>query len=65
MGKALGSWSGMRKYLEQEMLAESLKDRIRYGCTAYVGMDGCRIFELVIDNEQIKRFSWETAACIC
>lgn len=60
MGKALGSWSGMRKYLEQEMLAESLKDRIRYGCTAYVGMDGCHIFEVCIDGEQIKRFSWET-----
>ena len=60
MGKILGSWSGMRKYLEQEMLAESLKGRIRYGCTAYVGMDGCHIFEVCIDNEQIKRFSWET-----
>ena len=60
MGKILGSWSGMRKYLEQEMLAESLKGRIRYGCTAYVGMDGCHIFEVCIDGEQIKRFSWET-----
>ena len=60
MSKTLGSWSGMRKYLEQEMLAESLKGRIRYGCTAYVGMDGCHIFEVCIDGEQIKRFSWET-----
>jgi hypothetical protein len=60
VGKILGSWSGMRKYLEQEMLAESLKGRIRYGCTAYVGMDGCHIFEVCIDGEQIKRFSWET-----
>ena len=60
MGKILGSWSGMRKYLEQEMLAESLKGRIRYGCTAYVGMDGCHIFEVCIDGEQIKRFSLET-----
>ena len=34
MGKALGSWSGMRKYLEQEMLADSLLGRIRYGCTS-------------------------------
>lgn len=39
MGKILGSQSGMRKYLEQEMLAESLKGRVRYGCTAYPGMD--------------------------
>jgi hypothetical protein len=60
MRKILGSWSGMRKYLEQEMLAESLRGRVRYGCTAYVGMDGCCIFEICIDKEQIKRFSWET-----
>ena len=60
MGKILGSWSGMRKYLEEEMLANSLSGRVRYGCTTYVGMDGCRIFELSIDGVQIKRFSWET-----
>ena len=60
MGKILGSWSGMRKYLEQEMLADSLKGRIRYGCTRYVGMDGCHIFEVCIDGVQVKRFSWET-----
>lgn len=58
--KILGSWSGMRKYLEQEMLAESLAGRVRYGCTTYVGMDGCHIFEICIDGEQVKRFSWET-----
>ena len=50
----------MRKYLEQEMLADSLQGRVRYGCTAYVGMDGCHIFELCIDDEPVKRFSWET-----
>ena len=60
MNKALGSWSGMRKYLEQEMLAEALKGRVRYGCTTYVGMDGCHIFEICIDGKQAKRFSWET-----
>lgn len=60
MGKILGSWSGMRKYLEQEMLADSLKGRIRYGCTRYVGMDSCHIFEMCIDGVQVKRFSWET-----
>lgn len=60
MGKILGSWSGMRKYLEQDMLAPALKGRIRYGCTEYVGMDGCHIFEVCIDGEQVKRFSWET-----
>ena len=60
MSKALGSWSGMRKYLEQEMLAKPLQGRVRYGCTSYVGMDGCRIFELCLDGKQFKRFSWET-----
>ena len=55
-----GSWSGMRKYLEKEMLADSLKGRIRYGCTTYVGMDGCKIFEVCIDDKQVKCFSWET-----
>ncbi|MBQ4042403.1 MAG: hypothetical protein IJD06_00285 [Clostridia bacterium] len=60
MSKALGSFSGMRKYLEQQMLAESLRGRIRYGCTTYVGMDGCHIFEVCIDGVPFKRFSWET-----
>lgn len=60
MGKILGSWSGMRKYLEEEMIAECLRGRVRYGCTAYKGMDGCRIFEVCIDGKQVKRFSWET-----
>ncbi len=50
----------MRKYLEQEMLAESLKGRIRYGCTSYVGMDGDRVFEICFDGKQVKRFSYET-----
>lgn len=46
----------MRKYLEQDMLADALKGCVRYGCTAYVGMDGCRIFEVCIDGKQVKRF---------
>ena len=60
MGKILGSWSGMRNYLEQQMLAESLRGRIRYNCTRYVGMDECHIFEIYIDNKLLKQFSWET-----
>lgn len=60
MGKILGSWSGMRKYLEQEMLAECLCGRVRYICTSYVGMDGCHIFEIYIDDKLVKQFSWET-----
>lgn len=48
MGKILASWSGMRKYLEQEMIADCLKGRVRYNCTTYTGMDGYRIFEIFI-----------------
>ncbi len=50
----------MRKYLEQEMLVDSLHGQIRYNCTTYVGMDGCHIFEVYIDNKLVKQFSWET-----
>ena len=60
MGKILGSWSGMRKYLEKEMLAESMKGRIRYRATTYVGMDLDRIFEIFLDEKTYKQFSWET-----
>ncbi len=56
----LGSWSGMRKYLEQEMIADSLKNRIRYDCTTYKGMDDWKVFEIYIDNKLFKRFSLET-----
>jgi hypothetical protein len=61
LAKILGSWSGMRRYLEEEMLAESLFGRVRYNCTSYVGMDGCHIFEIYIEGSLIKQFSWETA----
>lgn len=60
MSKILGSWSGMRKYLEQEMLADCLKNQVRYRCTTYVGMDGCRVIEVFINDVPAKRFSWET-----
>ncbi len=60
MKKILGSWSGMRKYLEKEILADSLHERIRYNCTRYVGMDNCHIFEIYIDNIKVKSFSLET-----
>ena len=60
MGKAEGSWSGMRKFLEQEMLAPCLAGRVRYSCSTAVGMDGCRLFEVYIDGRCFKRFSWET-----
>lgn len=60
MSKTLGSWSGMRKYLEQEMLADNLKKHVRYNCTTYVGMDGCKVIEVFNDDVMLKRFSLET-----
>ncbi len=62
MSKILGSWSGMRKYLEQEMLAESLKGRVKYSCTSYPNMDGFNVFEIRVDGKIFKRFSMETVA---
>ena len=55
-----GSWSGMRSYLEREMLADSLRGRVRFECTTFPGMDGCRYFSVWIDGSVFKRFSWET-----
>lgn len=62
MSKAQGSWSGMRKYLEKEMLAESLKGRISYFCSTFVGMDGCGLFAIKVDGVSVKQFSMETVA---
>ena len=50
----------MRNYLEQEMLAESLRGRVRYNSTSFPGMDGCRLFEIYLDGALAKRFAWET-----
>lgn len=63
MGKMLGSWSGMRKYLEEDMLTESLKGRVRWNCVKYPGMDGASAFEVYVDDVLAKRFSMETVAC--
>lgn len=60
MGNAEGSWSGMRKYLEQKMLAPDMKGRVRYNCSTAVGYYDFRFFELYIDDVCFKRFSWET-----
>lgn len=56
------SWSGMRKYLEEDMLADSLKSRVRYSCTKFVGMDGGGLFRIYVDKKPVKDFSLETLA---
>ncbi|MBR2731909.1 MAG: hypothetical protein IKD72_08000 [Clostridia bacterium] len=55
-----GSWSGMRSYLEREMLAESLRGRVRWQCVSFPDMDELCMFSLLIDGATVKRFSWET-----
>ena len=55
-----GSWSGMRRYLEQDMLAEPLRGRVRYNCTRYVNMEYYHIFEIFVDGQLVKQFSLET-----
>ncbi len=60
LSKYEGSWSGMRKYLEQEMTSESFHGRLRYDCTTYCGMDGNSVFRVFCDDVEIKRFSHET-----
>lgn len=63
MGKIMGSWSGMRNYLEGDMLADCLKGRVRWNCTKFIGMDGAAAFEVYVDDVLAKRFSMETVAC--
>lgn len=54
-----GTWSDMRKYLEEEMLADCLKGRIGWNCTQYVNTGGAGTFEIRVDGCTAKRFSME------
>ena len=42
------------------MLTPTLRGRVRYNCTRYVGMDNCHVFEVYPDGTLAERFSWET-----
>lgn len=53
----LGYWSGMKKYLERDMLAETLKGRVKYYCSSYRGMDDLKMYEVFFDKKLLKRFS--------
>ncbi len=56
-GLVEGSWKGMKKYLEQEMLCPELKGRISYHYEVYPrfgGMSAC--FVLSLDGEMVKTF---------
>lgn len=55
------SWSGMRKYLEQEMLARSLRGRVRYHCGAPIeGEAG--LFAVYVDGCCVRHYSMDGMA---
>ena len=60
MSKATGSWSAVRKVLEQDLLCESLRGRVRYRCTKYPNTDHQGIFEVFVDGKMVKNFSEES-----
>ncbi|SHJ87919.1 hypothetical protein SAMN02745248_01208 [Hathewaya proteolytica DSM 3090] len=48
------SWSGVRRRLEQELLAESLRGRVRYFMTKYpAANDDEARFSILIDNKEM------------
>ena len=55
------SWSGMRKYLEQEMLAPSLRGRVRYHCGAPVAGE-IGLFAVYVDGRAARNYSMESMA---
>jgi hypothetical protein len=58
-----GSWSGMKKYLEQEMLCEALRGRVTYDLTRFrpAGDEGA-VFTVSLDGQPVKRFGFHLAA---
>ena len=56
-GLAEGSWKGMKKYLEQEMLCEALRGRVRYDLTWYPKFGGLSAtFTVLLDGAAVKKF---------
>lgn len=52
-----GSWKGMKKYLEQEMLCDSLKGRVQYDFTWYPKFGGnSAVFTVCLDDQAVKKF---------
>ena len=61
----MGSWNGLRKYLEEDILADCLKGRVCWRYEGPVNGDGASAFEVYVDNTLAKRFSMEMVACAC
>ncbi len=58
-----GSWSGMKKYLEQEMLCPALRGRVTWELTRFrpAGDEGS-VFTVCLDGKPVKRFGFQLAA---
>ena len=56
-----GSWKGMKKYLEQEMLCTMLQGRVTYDLTHFKPGDSSAIFTVCIDRKLTKQFGFEFA----
>ena len=54
-----GSWKGMKKYLEQDMLCEKLWGRVTYQCDVYskFGSSGS-CFTVCMDGKPVKKFGF-------
>ncbi len=51
-----GSWKGMKKYLEQNMLCVALRNRVTYHYEVYNGsLSAC--FIVALDGKTVKKFS--------
>lgn len=56
-GLVEGSWKGMKKYLEQEMLCPALKGRVSFHYEVYPRFGGSSaLFSVSLDGERIKAF---------
>ncbi len=58
-GLAEGSWKGMKKYLEQDMLCLSLRGRVSYHLELYPRFSaGFGCFCVALDGETVKKFGY-------
>ena len=56
-GSAEGSWKGMKKYLEKEMLCPSLQGRVQYDLTWYPRFGSMSaVYTIVLDGIAQKKF---------
>ena len=61
-GLAEGSWKGMKKYLEKDMLCEKLRGRISYQCEVYSKFGSNAVFTVSLDGEAKKQFGYYPAS---